>query len=396
MIWADQRVSFVIDRVQEITHPASEKYKALGIRSLRDTIGAPARVIGHGSIHEASEEDQRRLKSLRSSQFKNTFRKRLAELGVETNLVRHNWFARLSQISMVRTADRVEACYRFLGKDYSIDTDSGFDPESATFWIGRANQGRYSSFFETIAAQLVFETGTRPVDCMALERTLKLEIHDRSFGRPGTLKDLEDEEMDHSDGEDGRDDEQNRELGEVIHGDASFEPDPSRNIPKPSPLPMNAVRTPQSSRSDYSSTGHNRSRRPGARGGAGEGVAHRTLKEYIRDNPLSVGIDLKRAKSETESKLPSGDFIDVFFENSTSWIGVEVKTDQSSEDDIRRGLYQCVKYRAVMEADCSVRGIERNIRVLLALGGLFPRSLLKEKTVLDIEVRDRLEQFTIR
>ena len=130
------------------------------------------------------------------------------------------------------------------------------------------------------------------------------------------------------------------------------------------------------------------SRPSSARGGTGEGDAHKTLKQYIRDNPLSVGVRLRGANAEVEKKLPSNDKIDVFFENGTTWIGVEVKSDQSSEDDIRRGLYQCVKYRAVMEAECSVRGIERNIQVLLALGGPFPRSLLHEKTVLDIEVRD--------
>lgn len=132
------------------------------------------------------------------------------------------------------------------------------------------------------------------------------------------------------------------------------------------------------------------SRRSGVRGGAGEGDAHRTLKEYIRDNPLSVGVNLKRAKVETEKDLPSGDRIDVFFENRTFWTGVEVKSEQSSEDDVRRGLYQCVKYRAVMEADCAVRGIKRNIQVLLALGGPFPQSLRREKTVLDIAVIDEI------
>ena len=132
------------------------------------------------------------------------------------------------------------------------------------------------------------------------------------------------------------------------------------------------------------------SRRPGARGGPGEGEAHRILKEYIWENPLSVGINLKGARAEIERNLPSGDKIDVSFENRTSWIGVEAKSDQSSEDDIRRGLYQCVKYRAVIEAYCAVEGIERNIRVLLALGGPFPQSLLREKNVLGIEVIDEI------
>ena len=132
------------------------------------------------------------------------------------------------------------------------------------------------------------------------------------------------------------------------------------------------------------------SRRPGARGGTGEGTSHKTLKEYIRANPLSVGIKLKGTKAEIEKNLPSGDRIDVSFENRTFWIGVEAKSDQSDEEDIRRGLYQCVKYRTVMEAVCAVEGIKRNIRVLLALGGPFPQSLVHEKTVLNIEVRDEI------
>ena len=132
------------------------------------------------------------------------------------------------------------------------------------------------------------------------------------------------------------------------------------------------------------------SQRPEPRGGPGEGEAHRTLKEHICGNPLSVGVDLKGAKAETEKNLPSGDTIDVFFENRTSWIGVEVKSDQSGENDIRRGLYQCIKYRAVMEAVCAVRGMKKNIRILLALGGPFPQSLHREKTVLGIEVIDEL------
>ena len=57
--------------------------------------------------------------------------------------------------------------------------------------------------------------------------------------------------------EDGTDDEQNREPGEAIHGHAPFEPDPSRNIPKPGPIPMNATRIPRNNRSDDGSTRRN-------------------------------------------------------------------------------------------------------------------------------------------
>ena len=257
IIKVDQRVSFVIDSIQEITWPASKVYSDLGIQSLRNAIGTPVRVTGHGSIRDASNDERSRLEALRSSQFRKTFFRRLDKLGVDTALVRHNWFDRISQISRIKTADKVEVRYHFLGKDYPTDAEAGFDPGSKTFWIDEANQGQYSGFFETIAAQLIFEVNARPVDCMALERTLELEIHDRSFGQPMTPRGIEDEEMDHGGGEDGTDDEQNREPGEAIRGHAPFEPDPSRNIPKPSPLPTNVARTPRSNRPDDSSTRHN-------------------------------------------------------------------------------------------------------------------------------------------
>lgn len=86
------------------------------------------------------------------------------------------------------------------------------------------------------------------------------------------------------------------------------------------------------------------------KGAGGEGEQHKKLKLHIRNNPSCVGVNLKGMKSETEKGLPSGDSIDVFFENKKHWVGVEVKSEISDELDILRGLYQCVKYQAVMES----------------------------------------------
>ena len=65
--------------------------------------------------------------------------------------------------------------------------------------------------------------------------------------------------------------------------------------------------------------------------------------------------------SELEKTLPSGDAIDVFFENSQHWVGVEVKSKISNEFDILRGLYQCVKYQAVMESYLAVLNIQKDV-----------------------------------
>lgn len=120
--------------------------------------------------------------------------------------------------------------------------------------------------------------------------------------------------------------------------------------------------------------------------GGGEGEQHKKLKLFIKDNPKCVGINLNGLKSETEKPLPSGDSVDVLFENKKNWIGVEVKSEISDELDILRGLYQCVKYHAVMESYLSVLDIQRDTKVILALSGQFPEPLIPVKNTLGIEV----------
>lgn len=121
-------------------------------------------------------------------------------------------------------------------------------------------------------------------------------------------------------------------------------------------------------------------------GGGGEGEQHKKLKLYISNNPSSVGVNLSGLKAETEKGLPSGDSIDVSFENKGHWVGVEVKSAISDDLDILRGLYQCVKYQAVMESYLSVLDVEKDIRVILALGCKLPDTLVSVKNTLSIEV----------
>lgn len=82
----------------------------------------------------------------------------------------------------------------------------------------------------------------------------------------------------------------------------------------------------------------------------GEGKEHKALKEYISNHPESIGIHgVKFAK--TEYDLLSGDRLDVYFKcKKKQHYAIEVKPKSSSEGDILRGVYQCVKYKAVMDA----------------------------------------------
>lgn len=122
------------------------------------------------------------------------------------------------------------------------------------------------------------------------------------------------------------------------------------------------------------------------RGYGGEGPEHKALKEFISTHPESVGISEAFGNGEEEHPLPSGDSIDVLFQKGSEQIAVEVKPASSGEADIVRGLYQCIKYVAVLEARQSVERKPQNARAILALGGKFPRSLVGLRNMLGVSV----------
>lgn len=251
IIQHDRAILLVIDHVKEVAEPIREPLRNLGIRSLREALKEPESVSGTGKTASARIDVVGRLRALRSNHFRRTFFKRLATLGVEPELVRHDWHDRLSRIREIRFADTVEARYRFRRSLYAVPADGGFDPGSGTFWMNGARGVGLGSLYEAIAAQLVFKPSARPVHCLALERALELEIRDPSYGRPhATSPDAEDE--DHvADTEDAEAQEEagdeggggDADPGEAVFGHSPFEPDPSRNTPHPGPISSSAAAT---------------------------------------------------------------------------------------------------------------------------------------------------------
>lgn len=241
IVQRDSRTLLVIDSVEEVNEPITHPLRNIGIRSLRETLGEPESVFGAGETKPAKSDVLEGLQALCSTHFRHTFRKRLDKLEVEPDLVRHDWHDRLSCITSVRVADTVEARYRFRRSLYVVQTDAGFDPDSGTFWIKSNRDDGLSSLYEAIAAQLVFKPSARPLDCLALERALGLEIRDRSYGRPSDASsNLEDVARDEEvAGADAQTASGNRrtdgavDTGEAVFGHSPFEPDPSRNIPSP-------------------------------------------------------------------------------------------------------------------------------------------------------------------
>ena len=82
----------------------------------------------------------------------------------------------------------------------------------------------------------------------------------------------------------------------------------------------------------------------------GEGPNHKALRLWIEKNPRRVRRAYADFDTDTEVILDSADRVDVVYYGPTSTVVVEVKSLDSDNTDLRRGVFQCIKYRAVMEA----------------------------------------------
>lgn len=125
--------------------------------------------------------------------------------------------------------------------------------------------------------------------------------------------------------------------------------------------------------------------------GSGEGEEHKTLKEYIRKHPDSLGYD-DVVVAEIEHILPSGDRLDVYFELSDgTHVAIEVKPSTSPEQDVTRGIFQCVKYYAVMEALRTIECKDYEIKVILVSASTFTSQNRTLADELDVEFIDKFK-----
>lgn len=103
-------------------------------------------------------------------------------------------------------------------------------------------------------------------------------------------------------------------------------------------------------------------------GSGGEGKEHKALKEYIKANPKALGIH-HVVHAETEHVLPSGDRLDVYFVlKDGTHVAVEVKPATAPEQDVARGIFQCVKYEATMKAIRQLENESYAIQTYLVVG----------------------------
>ena len=120
--------------------------------------------------------------------------------------------------------------------------------------------------------------------------------------------------------------------------------------------------------------------------GGVESPQHKALKKFVAENPDVVGLPDKAGPGEQEYAIPSGDSIDVFFFHESIRTAVEVKSRLSPVADIVRGLYQCIKYRAVLRASVAAEASDDAVDAILVLEDVLPDDLRKLRNTLDITV----------
>ena len=124
----------------------------------------------------------------------------------------------------------------------------------------------------------------------------------------------------------------------------------------------------------------------------GEGAEHQKLKLYLARNPHVIGIEWP-GHGDTERLLLSGDRLDISFRDHGRWIAVEVKGKNSPVADLVRGIFQCIKYKVILESQLRYETFEGRVhlkritaRVILACGGSLPSDLLAFASSQDVEV----------
>lgn len=101
----------------------------------------------------------------------------------------------------------------------------------------------------------------------------------------------------------------------------------------------------------------------GSHSGGGESEEHRTLKEYLADNPAQFGVGLKLV--EIEYTFGSGDRVDILLKDGFgNPVTVEVETGFSSGTGKYVGVWQAVKYQHLAAMECGLACEE--VRSILA------------------------------
>jgi len=121
-------------------------------------------------------------------------------------------------------------------------------------------------------------------------------------------------------------------------------------------------------------------------GSYGESDQHKNLKEWAKKNPKHFARFGKFAIGKNEYLLASGDRLDVYFEKKDMRVAVEVKASNAPESELYRGVFQCVKYRATLEAMGLANAEFRQVFAVLLTTARIPAGVYQLARRLNIEI----------
>lgn len=117
-----------------------------------------------------------------------------------------------------------------------------------------------------------------------------------------------------------------------------------------------------------------------------ESEAHRLLKEWVAENPQILKSKIPFHVGHIEWLFASADCVDVMFEHEEGCIAVEVKSEISNDADLERGIYQCIKYQALLRAELKASGIIPNGTAILVIARQLPSQLQELADLLSVKV----------
>ena len=117
-----------------------------------------------------------------------------------------------------------------------------------------------------------------------------------------------------------------------------------------------------------------------------ESAEHKALKSWVANHPQALNAEIPFGVGRTEWLFASADRADVMFEKEEGSLAVEVKAANCGDAELERGIYQCVKYRALLRAELKAQGRIPNGTSLLVTEERLPSDLQRLADLLDVPV----------
>lgn len=117
-----------------------------------------------------------------------------------------------------------------------------------------------------------------------------------------------------------------------------------------------------------------------------ESEEHKALKAWVAVHPDVLMSRIPFGFGQPEYLFASNDRADVMFEHDKGCMAVEVKAANAGDAELERGIYQCVKYRALLRAELKAEGRVPNGSCLLVTEGKLSPDLQELAALLEVRV----------